>query len=290
MHLKRLETFMILAEERNFSATAQRLNISQPAITKQIKALEEEAGFPLIHRDTMTLTEAGKVVFEEGKSLISNWEQVRNKAARIHASETNQLFIGASSIPGTYLLPKALRLLKETHSNLDLCIIMDASDQVIDKLRHYELDIAFVGSKPDDDGLTVTNLVQDELVAVGTDHIGQVHTFADLQKYPLITYREGSGTLKATKDAIAAFGGTYDEMDIVASVPNTAGAMALAASGIGIAIVSAYALGPESPKQLVPLVRMKTDRQFYAVKLQKNTHPLSAELIETVKIDLQSKS
>ncbi|AOM84315.1 LysR family transcriptional regulator [Salisediminibacterium beveridgei] len=290
MHLKRLETFTILAEERNFSATAQRLNISQPAITKQIKALEEEAGFPLIHRDTMTLTEAGQVIFDEGKSLIRNWEQVRNKAARIHSFESGKLQIGASSIPGTYLLPKALGSLQTAQAHLDLCIIMDASDQIIDKLRHYELDIAFVGSKPDDDRLDMTCLAQDELIAVGTNHIASINSFTELKKHPLITYREGSGTLKATKDAIRAFGGSYEEMDIVASVPNTAGALALAASGIGIAIVSTYALGPESPQALVPLAHLQTDRHFYAVQHPNHKHPRSSELIEEVQKIIHSQS
>lgn len=290
MHLKRLETFIILAEERNFSATAQRLNISQPAITKQIKALEEESGFPLIHRDTMTLTDAGRVIFEEGKSLIHSWEQVRNKAARIHAYEVNQLHIGASSIPGTYLLPKALRTLQQAHTDMELCITMDASEQIIEQLNHFELDIAFVGSKPEDSRLDITFLAQDELVVVGTNETGPITSFAELKKHPLITYREGSGTLKATKEAITSFGGSYDDLSIVAKVPNTAGALALAASGIGIAIVSTYALGPETPHQLIPLAHLKTDRRFYAVQRQASRHPSAAELITTLQQTLESKS
>ncbi|MCA1806966.1 MAG: hypothetical protein LC687_03815 [Actinobacteria bacterium] len=237
----------------------------------------------------MSLTDAGKVIFEEGQIQIANWEQIHNKAARIHALESGKFQIGASSIPGTYLLPEALRTLQTIHPELNLSIVMDSSEQIIDKLLNYELDIAFAGSKPDDDRLEITCLARDRLIAVGKRGTAPITSFSDLKQHPLITYREGSGTLSATKEAISTFGGSYEDMNIVATVPNTAGALALATSGIGIAIVSSHAFDSVPENQLIPLVHMHTDRRFYAVQLKTNYHPLSAELIEHVQTFLQSE-
>lgn len=282
MHLNRLNTFIVLAEERSFSLTAQKLNISQPAITKQIKALEKEAGFPLLNRDTMTLTTPGSILFEEGKKLLLDWDAIYNKASLSYAGEQGRLHIGASSIPGTYLLPEALSTLEPSAYPNDLCISLDSSAKMIEQVKQFELDLAFTGSKPDDPRLEVTELATDQLMIVGTKEKDSIETAEDLMNERFISYREGSGTLHATKSAITAFGGSYDDLSVIAVVPNTAGALALAASGIGITAVSKFALDSDSARSLKILGELPTDRSFYAVRHANSKHPHTDALIQAV--------
>ncbi|ADH97888.1 LysR family transcriptional regulator [Salisediminibacterium selenitireducens] len=282
MNLNRLHTFIVLAEERSFSQTAQKLKISQPAITKQIKALEKEAGFPLLNRETMTLTTSGAILFNEGQKLLQDWEVIYNKAALSHAGEQGSLHVGASSIPGTYLLPQALSLLEDSAYPTDLCITLDSSAKMIEQLRHFELDLAFTGSKPDDNRLVSTEIAQDQLVLVGTPEKSAIHSADDLMNERFISYREGSGTLRATKKAITDFGGSFDDLPVIAVVPNTAGALALAASGIGITAVSSFALDTVMTQHVKILCELPTDRSFYAVRHANSQHPHTDALIQAM--------
>lgn len=279
MNLKRFHALIEVADRRSFSDAALRLSLTQPAISKQIKALEQDLGVTLFRRDLaqIELTEAGALAYRAGKRLLQEWDALLEASKDFQQHLTGRLRIGASTIPGAYLLPDAIRTFREIHPHVDLEIDVQSSGEIVDLLLHGQVDVALVGMDPRSDAVCAELICNDELVLIAPAHYEGCPEVEDLHELPLIGRKTMSGTQQAIEQVLLGeFGLKPSELHYVAHVMDTATLLAMVESGVGCGFVSSLACARAQVKELM---RFQTKRAFYFTALcTRQSEPLIGSL------------
>ncbi len=247
LHLVRI--FTTVAELENFSRAAERLYISQPAVSRAVQELEHQVGTPLIDRSErhFLLTEAGQLLYDYGRQIFAAERAAEAALEQLRGLERGQLALGASNTIGTYLLPSLLGIFHRRYPGVRLLLDIGNTQQIIHHLRDTPLDLAFVEGPVDQPDLVVTPWQLDTLVVIAApDHplmAQQPLTLAQFETAPFIMREPGSGTRDVIEQALR-------ERDI-----HITGAMELGSNqavkqavmaGLGISIVSEATIAVES--------------------------------------------
>lgn len=144
--LRALNCFVAVAEELHFGAAAKRLHMTQPPLSQQIRLLEEALGTELLIRTTRSvqLTVAGRVLLERARQLLAASETAAQEVERAGRGEIGRLVLGFPNSAAYRLLPRALRLYKKRHPQVELDLREMLSSHLLDALRSRQLDVAFV--------------------------------------------------------------------------------------------------------------------------------------------------
>lgn len=289
MELRQLEYFVLLAEELNFTRAAERGNVAQPALSRQIRKLEEEFGVPLVDRTTRrtTLTAAGREFLWRARTIL---EQVG--AARSAASEQSQLLsgrltIGLTQTSGSLDIPGLLAKYHRAHPNVELAVRENISMRLAEQLRADQLDLAFLTAIPirARDQLGFEPLLTEDLVAaVGADHrLARRRSLkiADLKHEPLIAFPPGA-TIRSTVDAAATDAGFAAQ--VAFEITEVRRALALVAEGLGVAVL------PKPDVQLappdvaaIPIRRPQMRHElFVARRIGRQPSPAASEMLKLV--------
>ena len=199
-----LLTYCTIVEVGSFSRAAQRLGITQSAVSQQIKRLEKDYGTRLLHRNGTTVipTEDGKIFYEYATRIVNLFQRSR-QAIREAANEelTGSLMIGASTGLGEYFLPTALARFKAEHPGVHLAMHVGDSDEILDRVLQHRLEIGVVGTTRRDQHLNFDLFAHDRLVlVVSPTHDISKHrslTLDQLKGVPLILQQPGSGATSA---------------------------------------------------------------------------------------------
>jgi DNA-binding transcriptional LysR family regulator len=145
MELRHLRYFITVAEELNFVRAAEKLNIVQPALSKQIQALEKELGVKLFDRvkRKIQLTAAGQAFLEGAYHTLGVAEQAIVQAQRTHRGELGRLVVAYSSLVYFHLLPQILHLYKKRYPEVELVLNDLSTDRQLEGLIQGQLDIGF---------------------------------------------------------------------------------------------------------------------------------------------------
>lgn len=279
MKLSRLHTFVRLAELKSFSLVAEELNITQPAVSIQVKALEEHFGVRLVERSSegISLTFEGELLKKEAKEILRVWETLSHKINQLQDLVKGELVMGASTIPAEYLLPELVVEFCQTYPLVELKMEMGDSKSVIQDLIKKRYDLGIVGVKPDLDNVTSIPLASDELVLV----VPKQHPLAevdvvtgrDLKQTRFIMREEGSGTRNAMEEGLKVIGLTSDDLQRVAQLGSTEAIITGVEAGLGISIVSSLAARRAEKLRrvkVVPIEGFQVQRQFYLTFLTQN--------------------
>jgi len=147
MELRHLRYFVAVAEELNFRRAAERIHISQPSLSAQIRQLEKEIGAQLLNRDThqVSMTAAGEYFLESSRRLLNDSEDTINTAQRISSGEIGKLTVGFIDSLGHDLVPRILHAFHQNFPEVELNLQqMDTTDQ-IRELSARALDVGFLG-------------------------------------------------------------------------------------------------------------------------------------------------
>jgi len=169
MDFQQLTVFLSVAAQRSFTRAAESLFISQPAVSVRIKGLEEELGVILFERSRpreLSLTEAGRKFLDYAQKLVNLKEEAQRQMASEEGAAIGLVRLGASSVPGIYLLPFKLAEFKKRQPGIALSLSIMDSFQVLAKLFSYDLDLGFVGSLAQDERLQYYPIADDELVLI----------------------------------------------------------------------------------------------------------------------------
>jgi DNA-binding transcriptional LysR family regulator len=169
MEIRQLKAFLAIAEAKTFTAGARRVNVTQAAISMQIRQLEDEVGLPLFTRTPrrVILTEAGEYLLERARKILREHDSAIAEIAEIAGSEFGRLRIGAAS--GTFAmneLPGILHSLKASFPNSELMVTSGTSHALVEKIMHGEIDAAFVSLPVENLNITTQSLFTDEIVAI----------------------------------------------------------------------------------------------------------------------------
>ena len=171
MDLKILETFLAVAQARSFSQAAQSLNLTQPAITKRIQALEHTLNTPLFDRigKQVQLTSAGEVLAQEARALINQWSNTQRQIANITDQVSGPLRIATSHHIGLHRLAPVLKTYREQYPDVALNITFEDSEVAHELLRRGDIEVAVVTLDPSGaPGLAYTPIWNDPLQFVAT--------------------------------------------------------------------------------------------------------------------------
>lgn len=173
MELRQLRYFVTIAEQGSFSRAAERLHVSQPPLSTQIKALEDELGARLLLRSNrgVMLTAAGEAFHADARAILAQIDQAVARAQRTHRGEAGLLRIGFVSIADFGILPPTLKTFRIRFAQVDVQLHELTTDAQIRDLHAAELDLGIGLAPVDEPGLRFTSLLHEPLIlAAPIDH------------------------------------------------------------------------------------------------------------------------
>ena len=250
MNMDSFKAFCLVVENGSISQAARQLFISQPAVTRQIRALEEYYGVSLFDRSggRMQPTEAGERLYPYIKAIIEDHERAREAVSQLMGEYRTHVSIGATLTIGEYLLPRLLRALKKHAPELKLTIQIDNTQHILESLVEHSIDLALVEGKVDDDGFRVQSFANDELILVcSKDHPWSnrdMITPEELVEERLILREPGSGTRMIVENELEKLG-ILERISNYLEVGSTQAIKGLVESGLGVAFLSRMSVSRE---------------------------------------------
>lgn len=241
-----LHAFLTIAREGHLTRAARKLHLTQPAVSAQLKRLEEELDVELFHRTPkgMELTEAG-ALFRRYVEEAATWlEDGRRALAGLAALEHGTLSVGAGATAATYLLPPLIRTYLDEFPGVRLHMREQGSAAVADGVRAGDLDVGIVTLPVTDErGLEIRPWREDELLLiVPPDHplAGRKHfAWADLEHQPLVLFEPETAVRRLIDRALEDRGIAVEAAMELRSIESI---KQLVAQGVGAAFVSRYAI------------------------------------------------
>lgn len=173
MELKQLKCFVAVAESLHFGRAAERLHMAQPALSAQIKALEQEIGAHLFFRTTrkVSLTSTGALFLEEARETIQRADEALYRVRTAKADEIPWLRIGGVDTATAGLLPRVIRDFRKAAQHVDLRVTELLTAPALEAVANHHLDLAFVRIAPNDKLLRSRHIISEPLVvAMPIDH------------------------------------------------------------------------------------------------------------------------
>jgi LysR family transcriptional regulator, transcription activator of glutamate synthase operon len=200
MELRQLRYLVALDDERHFTRAAAREHIAQPALSQQIRRLEEEIGLPLVDRTTrrVTITDAGQYLVARARRILAEVDAARAELEALSGMQTGRVSVGVMHTMGPVDISIILAIYHERHPGVELTVREASSEELAEMLRVDELDLAFlsVTERIESHGLGLRQLVSEELVVIlpPAHRLGRRRTLrmADLAHEQFISYREGA--------------------------------------------------------------------------------------------------
>ena len=148
MNLNLFKTYVRVVETQNLSKTADDFGISQPAVTKQIQSLEDIFGVLLLERSGRKLkpTEAGEILYNHAREIIKAVEKTERAMEDLAESRKGSLYLGASTIPGQYILPYLIKIYKDKYTSISISMDIADTEKIFNKVAERELDMGIVGA------------------------------------------------------------------------------------------------------------------------------------------------
>jgi DNA-binding transcriptional LysR family regulator len=292
VNLNLLKTFITVVEEGNFSKGAQKLHLSQPAVSMQMQTLAQELEIELFLKvgKKIQLTEGGLILYKEGKTLLENWEKLLKNLDNFKNQLSGKLKIGASTIPGLYYLPKRIKKFKELYPKTDFIINIDHSQKIIEELVEGEIDLAFVGKRVNKAGISSCKWMKDNLVLIKPKEfpLNSKIEVKDLKKYPLIIRKEGSATRALMEEKLKEKGIKLEDLNIVLELDSTESVIASVEAGIGLSFVSEIAAAKYLKLGTIEILPIDLDLSrdlFYAFRSER----IHNNLLETFLLHLEQR-
>jgi DNA-binding transcriptional LysR family regulator len=272
MNLKQLEVFLAVAESGSFSRGAEATFITQSTVSQHISALEQELGIRLLDRTGKGAmpTGAGKILLNHARRIVAEMHGIPPAINRFKGLEDVSLTVGASNIPGDYMIPEALPSLLMRFPRLAITVLQGDSRDVLDMIVREEVEIGVVGSRFSDDAYNFTPLGRDRIIPVAGRgnplySRGEVSP-EELAGQPIISRERGSGTGKTVNDALSAMGIDTAGLNVRVILGSNEGVKHAVASGIGISFISELSVRNELERGelfALKIPELEITRQFY---------------------------
>ncbi len=250
IELRHLRYFVVVAEELHFSKAAVRLNMSQPPLSQQIKALEEEMGAELFRRNnrSVTLTQAGRDLYEQIVPWLSQLDTISERVRRISEGEEGVLSVAVTYSTSHFLMPRIISAFRQRYPNITIKLREMTGDAQEDALARGLLDLGVVRLPVDESNLLIAPLYDESLIVAlpPGHHLSQRKSLAliDLKDELFLKASRRSSALFESIEAVCRKAGFEANVMNVSSNLNTA--IGLVGVGMGIALV------PESTRKSGP--------------------------------------
>ena len=266
----RIRVFRTVAQHLNFSRAAEELLLTQPAVTQQIKALEDEFGVPLFDRGGghIALTPGGRALlpFAEKMRLLS--DEAIAAVAGAYGEQAGELALGASQTIAQYLLPKLVAGFRHTNPKVRITVRSGNTDEVLETLLAREIQLALIEGPEQRKDVHVEPFMEDHIVLVvpaSHDWANREIPLADLKDEPLLVREFGSGSRRVVEQALAGAGVKVKDLTISMELDSTEGLLNAVEAGLGVTFVSRWAVRNQISLGTLKVARvrgLKLSRQF----------------------------
>ncbi len=257
--LQQLEALVHLVEERNFSRAANRMNISQPSLSKHIRNLENFAGGSLLERGPqgISLTEEGRIIHDYACRMLDLRSETAAAVTRCRDNTCGSLNIGASTIPATYILPQVISAMQQQFPGIFISLATGPSAAIIEQVLAGTADLGIVGRSVSDRRLICEELWQDRLVvAIRKGHPwddGRRLNLADLGTRPYIGRCKGSATRAVMEEHFR----DGVRLNPVCELASSEAVKEAVLAGTGFAVISEHAVRREIDYGLISVAEIQ---------------------------------
>jgi len=248
---RRLQVFHAVAKHLSFTKAAEALFMTQPAVTFQIKQLEEHFNTRLFERGhgRISLTPAGGVVLDYAERILALSAELDTRLKELTGEVAGLLMIGASTTIAEFLLPRVLGEFKSKFPKVLPRLIVANSETVESRVSEHTLDIGFIEA-PSHLATVATDVVCDDelqVVCAPSHALARQKSVSpkQLTQYPFINRELGSGTREVTDRYLQKAGVEMDSLDIVMELGSPEALKGLIATGLGFGIMSRATVATE---------------------------------------------
>lgn len=259
MNLDQIRNFYEVAVHRSFTLAAEKLFRTQPAISTQVRMLEEELGEKLFDRigKKVCLTQAGELLFGYAERLLRLHDEAKLAITDLNASPRGKVLIGANEATCLYVLPQLFALFKGKYPEIQISIYRNFSKKVVDKILENQLDFGIVTLPVPDHDLHVKPIAEDELWLITSPS----HPLAerssvvleDVVSYPFIFHKAGTTRERLVKH----LGPLWENMNISMELASIETIKKFVSIGMGISIVPKSYVSDEIERGTLRLVRIR---------------------------------
>ena len=255
-----LYIFHMVASHRSFSKAAQELSISQPAVSIQVRDLENALGCSLLLRlrRGLRLTETGQAVFDYTQRIFALADEMHRVVQDIQGLAAGTLTIGSSTTPGEYILPWVIGKFRQLHPGIQVSLTIYNTQTVIDRIHTHELDIGMAGSQINLKGLVSFPYVNDEIALIAApDHPAARRPdmdIQDLREYDFIMREQGSATRRTAEEYLQARG---ISPTVTMELGSNEAIKRAVAAGAGLGVVSAFSVTPDAAAGFIKTLKVK---------------------------------
>jgi len=251
MDTRQLAAFCAVVELHSFSQAAERLGVTQPAVSMQIRALEERFGHRLLDRSGRRVepTEAGQRLYRGAQRLIMLEEQLQSEVASVEEGELRgRLEIGSSTGPGERVLPLLLCEFQRQSPAVSISLSVSDTQTVVERVADRELELGVVGAARKHRGVVFEPFFRDDVVlACKPDHrfADRTITLDELRSEPLIVMQEGAGVRQLLEDELRPHGARLRDLNVQLELGLQESVRSAVLGGYGVAFIAHSALESE---------------------------------------------
>lgn len=271
----RLRVFHTVARRLNFTKTAEELFITQPAVTKHIKEIENHFNIKLFERNgtKIKLTPAGETLFQYTEQLFALHKTIEFELNTFSKKQSGKLMIGASTTVAQYVLPPVLASFHKKFDDTKVILTTGNTEQVEQDLQHKKIDLGIVEGQSKNNLFRYTTFIKDELVLVANSN----HPLAkkgmirpeELLKIPLLLREPGSGTLEVIAHALKPLGIKIAQLKVEMQLGSTESMKRYLLNSDAMAFLSVYSVLNELKTKACTIIDVKgltIERHFYFIQ------------------------
>lgn len=286
---RRLQVFHTVARLLSFTKAAESLHMTQPAVTFQVRQLEEHFNTRLFDRthNRISLTEAGERVFGFADKIFELYDEMSKAVTEMTGEISGVLIIGASTTIAEYMLPALLGDFKNKYPDVNLQLKVSNSDGIVHMVENNVIDLGVVEAPVMNKNLVVEVCRIDQLVAVVTPQHPLADrksvSIGDLLEHPYICREEGSGTREVIADYMTEQGVNAGQVHLTMELGSPESIKGAVEAGMGVSIMSLATVQKELKLRTLVALNMEPslERPFSFVhQKQKFRHRAMDELLE----------
>lgn len=287
---RHLETFCRVAALKSFSRAADDLFLTQPTVSGHILSLERSLSLRLFDRTgrEIRLTKAGEIFLRYASNILMVRKDLLNALSEFSRGIKGELSLGASTIPGEYLLPRWMGDFKRAHPRVTLSLKISDTKEIVQELLQGHIEFGLIGAKVNHPSLHYETFEEDEIIVVApSDHplsIKRSVGFEDLLKEPWIIREEGSGTQMTVERALRKKGKSLKDFNVAIEMGSTSSVKEGVKAKLGLAFISRRAVQEELNRHLFTSITLEglesISRQIYIVSQRgKTVSPMGMEFL-----------
>jgi DNA-binding transcriptional LysR family regulator len=227
MNIEQFEVFRTIAQAKSFTKAAKILNFTQPAISSQVKILEQNFNVALFERCNtgVKLTEAGRKFYEYGERILAVYAEMEREIANISGNNKEFINVGANYTAGNYFLPSSIITFKELHDNVHIRLDIGHSNDIINSIKDRSLDLGVIeGDSFLDKDLDVYTVKSNELVLIAPAFnrwfSSRIVSLEELMQTPFIAREEESSIRHFVDSYLKTKGVSFEDFNIVTEISN----------------------------------------------------------------------